>query len=282
MPHDLAVFRAAMVGPHNIAGLSARDGTHHHGGPMWLLATMLTLEVVALGAFVHWWRRPASAFLGGEAGRARWCRRLLVGLATAWFGVGLLPVAAYFVLSARSRPGDEPTVEQAAERAFVRASPEACLAVVSDFERYPEWAETEAVEVVEHDGRGRATVVRIAYQAPTGATFLATMAYEYGEAPLSLRTRVLGVEAPEGIDGEMADAMAAMTSSMRAEYRFEPDGGQTLVAYDLTVALPPALPGFLAGRMASMMASRSVQSLCARLDALAPEGGVGTVGGERP
>lgn len=235
---------------------------------MWFLLAAGVLEAVALSALVHWWRRPVESFLGGAAGRRRWMRRLLIGVATGWLGVGLVPVVAYVVLSARVRPGDEPIVENAREEAVVGAAPDTCLAVVSDFARYPEWAETASVQILEHDAGGRAASVRMARTSPTGQSFFLTMAYDYATAPLGMRSRVVGVEPPDGADGDMAEAMAQMSASMRGAYRFEPDGDGTRIIYDLTVALPPGLPSFLAGRMASAMAGRTVELLRARVEAL--------------
>src|SRR2546421_2647776 len=43
-------------------------------------------------------------------------------------------------------------VDQATERMIMRATPARCFEIVSDFERYPEWAaDIKAVEVVERD-----------------------------------------------------------------------------------------------------------------------------------
>ena len=73
--------------------------------------------------------------------------------------------------------------ELATERMVVTATPEQCFAVVSDIERYPEWAADIKQVVVEgRDGEGR----------PAGATFRAgafgrstsyTLSYDYSEAP---------------------------------------------------------------------------------------------------
>lgn len=238
---------------------------------MWLLLLVAGLETVALGALVHWWRRPADAFLGGAAGKARWRVRLLLGLATAWLGIGLVPVLAYLALAGRARPDDEPTVEHASERAFVKATPATCFAVVTDFARYPEWAETPTVEVLERDADGRAARVAMERIVPMGTTVGMTTAYEYGLEPLEMRWRVIEVQAPPDADSGMIDAMSAMSASMRGRYRFEQNGDETLIAYDLSVALPPALPAFMAGRMVKMMAGRTVESLRARIDTLSAD-----------
>lgn len=220
---------------------------------------------------VHWWRRPADAFLGGAAGKARWRVRLLLGLATAWLGVGLVPVLAYIALAARARSDDEPTVEHASERAHIGATPETCFAVATDFARYPEWADTPSVEVLERDADGRAVRVTMERVVPMGTTVGMTTAYEYGLEPLEMRWRVIEVQAPPDADAGMIDAMSAMSASMRGRYRFEQNGDETLIAYDLSVALPPALPAFMAGRMVKMMAGRTVESLRARIDTLSAD-----------
>ena len=46
-------------------------------------------------------------------------------------------------------------VDQATERMIIRAAPARCFEVVTDFERYPEWAaDIKAVQVFERDGSG--------------------------------------------------------------------------------------------------------------------------------
>lgn len=239
---------------------------------MWLLVVVAGLEAVALAAAVHWWRRPAEAFLGGEAGKARWRRRLLFAIATSWLGVGLVAVVAYFVLVARVRPGQESTVEEARERVFVEASPETCLAVVSDFESYPEWAEASRVEVREWDAEGRAVLVTMERASPMGQPFLMTIGYEYGEEPLSMGWWIVDVESHADLDPGMAQAMTEMSRSMSARYRFEPDGDNgTLIAFDLSMTVPSLFPSFMKGRMAALMAARTVESFRGRVRAVATE-----------
>ena len=76
--------------------------------------------------------------------------------------------------------------EQATERMVVTATPEQCFGVVSDIERYPEWAaDIKQVVVERRDDEGR----------PAEATFRAgafgrstsyTLSYDYSGAPRAL------------------------------------------------------------------------------------------------
>ena len=54
--------------------------------------------------------------------------------------------------------------EQVAERMIIRATPGQCFDILTDFERYPEWAaDIKAVTVADQDDRGRPT--RVAFRA---------------------------------------------------------------------------------------------------------------------
>src|SRR5437588_119312 len=83
--------------------------------------------------------------------------------------------------------------EQASDRLIMRATPEQCLAVVTDFERYPEWAaDVKAVIVDERDDEGRA--VEVAFRAAAfGRSTSYTLHYDYTSAPRELSwVQVLG------------------------------------------------------------------------------------------
>jgi ribosome-associated toxin RatA of RatAB toxin-antitoxin module len=76
--------------------------------------------------------------------------------------------------------------DQATQRATIAASPERLFEVVTDFERYTDWArDLKAVEVVERDEEGRAVEVR--YRAAAmGRSTSYTLRYDYADAPRTL------------------------------------------------------------------------------------------------
>ena len=65
----------------------------------------------------------------------------------------------------------------------IAATPERCFAVVTDFERYPQWvADVKEVHVLERDEQGRGTVVSFRAGAFGRSTHY-VLAYDYWCAP---------------------------------------------------------------------------------------------------
>jgi ribosome-associated toxin RatA of RatAB toxin-antitoxin module len=71
--------------------------------------------------------------------------------------------------------------------AHIAADPADCLAVLEDFERYPEWQELiDEVEVIERDSKGRATVVEAVTKLAV-KTFRYRLAYERASGRMRAR-----------------------------------------------------------------------------------------------
>ena len=141
--------------------------------------------------------------------------------------------------------------DQATEQLHVRASPEELFAIVTDFERYPEWAgDLKQVTVLDRDGDGRGTRVR--YRAAAfGRSTSYTLSYDYSSAP----ARLAWVQA----DGDI-------TSRLDGQYEFEADDGGTRVTYHLEVDLKFPLPGFVKQRAAARIISTALRELQARAE----------------
>ncbi len=74
--------------------------------------------------------------------------------------------------------------------AQVAADPAACVAVLEDFERYPDWQELiDEVEVIERDSDGRGTVIEAVTRLAV-KTFRYRLVYEH--APGRMRARRIG------------------------------------------------------------------------------------------
>jgi ribosome-associated toxin RatA of RatAB toxin-antitoxin module len=142
--------------------------------------------------------------------------------------------------------------ELATERMVVTATPEQCFAVVSDIERYPEWAaDIKQVVVERRDDEGR----------PGEATFRAgafgrstsyTLAYDFSKAP-----RILAWKQTSG----------DLTSKLDGSYRFDAAGdGTTEVTYTLEVELRVPLPGFIKRRAQSRIMHTALEELKARVE----------------
>jgi ribosome-associated toxin RatA of RatAB toxin-antitoxin module len=142
--------------------------------------------------------------------------------------------------------------EHATERMSVSASPERCFAVVSDIERYPEWAaDIKQVTVHERDAEGRPA--RVAFRAAAfGRSTSYTLSYDYSGAP-----RVLAWRLTEG----------DITTKLDGSYEFEPaDGGGTDINYRLDVELRVPIPGFIKMRAQSRIMSTALRDLRAMVE----------------
>jgi ribosome-associated toxin RatA of RatAB toxin-antitoxin module len=142
--------------------------------------------------------------------------------------------------------------ELATERMVVSAPPELCFAVVSDVERYPEWAaDIKEVIINDRDAEGR----------PAEATFRAgafgrsttnTLSYDYGDAPRTLAWKQIAGD---------------LTSKFDGRYSFErSDDSSTEVTYTLEVELRVPLPGFIKRRAQSRIMHTALEELKARVE----------------
>jgi ribosome-associated toxin RatA of RatAB toxin-antitoxin module len=142
--------------------------------------------------------------------------------------------------------------DQTAERMVVSGTPERCLAVVTDVERYPEWvADLKAVEVLERDDDGRASVV--AFRAAAfGRSTSYTLEYDYSKMP----DEVAWVQR----DGDL-------TTRLDGSYRFAATAdGETEVTYKLTVDLRVPIPGFVKRRAEGHILHAAVRDLKSRVE----------------
>ncbi|HXW33454.1 MAG TPA: SRPBCC family protein [Acidimicrobiales bacterium] len=142
--------------------------------------------------------------------------------------------------------------DQATERMVVGAPPEQCFAVVSDVERYPEWAaDIKEVIVESRDGEGRPSVV--SWRAGAfGRSTSNTLVYDFSNAPRTLAWK---------------QTAGDLTSKFDGSYTFEPsaDGG-TEVTYVLEVELRVPLPGFIKRRAQSRIMHTALEELKARVE----------------
>lgn len=142
--------------------------------------------------------------------------------------------------------------ELTTERILVAAAPERCFAVVSDIERYPEWAaDIKEVSVQERDQAGRPLVVAFR-TAAFGRSTNYTLAYDYSEAPRILAWRL--------VEGDI-------TTKLDGHYVFDPaEGGGTEVTYRLEVQLRVPIPGFVKMRAAGRIMSTALRELRLRAE----------------
>jgi ribosome-associated toxin RatA of RatAB toxin-antitoxin module len=146
--------------------------------------------------------------------------------------------------------------EQVAERAMIRATPEALFAILTDFESYPSWSgDVKAVRVLERDeqGRGIKVVFRV---AAFGRSTSPTLVYDYSGAPWHL---------------SWVQESGDLTRRYDGSYSFEAsesegDSEETEVRYTLTVDLKVPLPGFVKRRAESLVGVKVLRELKARAE----------------
>jgi uncharacterized membrane protein len=146
--------------------------------------------------------------------------------------------------------------ETASERIRIDAPREECLAVVLDFEHYPDWArDVKQVTVFETDADGRGDKVEFR-AAGLGKSFRYTLAYDFSELPDAFSWSLVEGEGLRRLDGS---------------YRFEPedDGGSTRVHYDLAVDIAIPLPGLIKRRAAGMIMGTALKELKKAVEARA-------------
>jgi uncharacterized membrane protein len=147
-------------------------------------------------------------------------------------------------------------VEQAREHITIQAPVERCLEVLTDFERYPEWASNlTSAEVVERDDLGRALVVEYKAEA-MGRTTTYRLRYDYAGAPSRLAWQLESGDIQRELDG-LYDLRPAD----------EPD--TTEVGYELAVDLIMPIPGFVKRRAETMILTYALDELKARVEQLA-------------
>lgn len=122
--------------------------------------------------------------------------------------------------------------DRATETTTIAAPPDAVLAILLDFPRYPEWAkDLKSVEVLATDEQGRATSVRFR-AAGMGRSTHYTLDYDHSDP------NVLAWVLSEGDIMRKLDGRYALTAN---------DGGTDIV-YELEVELLVPLPGFVKRR----------------------------------
>jgi ribosome-associated toxin RatA of RatAB toxin-antitoxin module len=143
--------------------------------------------------------------------------------------------------------------EHAEGSAEIYATPAEVMAVVADFEAYPEWvAGMEEVEVLHRDRRGRGTRVAFRLRTPLGEQAY-TLAYRY-------QPRDAGVTWTY-VEGTLEDLAGA--------YVLEPaDDGATRVTYRLEVALAVPLPGLVKRQAAKQIVRSALSDLKRRVESM--------------
>jgi ribosome-associated toxin RatA of RatAB toxin-antitoxin module len=141
--------------------------------------------------------------------------------------------------------------EQGSGSAEIYGTPKEIMAVIADFEAYPEWAgQLEEAKVLARDRRGRGITVAFKVNTPLFPAEY-TLAYTY---------------APR--DGGMSWTYVEGTlEDLSGSYVLEPlEDGATRVTYDLLVALNVPIPGLLKRQAAKQIVKTALSDLKRRVE----------------
>jgi ribosome-associated toxin RatA of RatAB toxin-antitoxin module len=135
----------------------------------------------------------------------------------------------------------------------VHATAAEVMAVVADFEAYPEWVgNLEEVEVLARDRRGRGSRVAFRLGTPWGEQAY-TLAYRYQPRDAGMSWTY--------VEGSLED--------LAGSYALEPAGdGTTRVSYQLEVALGMPIPGFLMRQAAKQIVRSALGDLKRRVESM--------------
>ncbi len=142
--------------------------------------------------------------------------------------------------------------DHATQQVIVRASPEHCFDVVTDFDSYLQWAsDLKEVSVLERDAEGRAT--KVAFRAAAfGRSTSYTLQYDYSKAPKEVSWNE--------IEGDL-------TSRLDGAYIFNPtQDGDTEVTYNLLAELKVPIPVFVKRRAESKIIGTALRNLKSRVE----------------
>jgi uncharacterized membrane protein len=143
--------------------------------------------------------------------------------------------------------------ESATQTITVDAPPEACFAVATDFERYPEWAKDVKQAVVRaRDELQRGIEVEFRASA-LGRSTRYTLHYDYSDAPDRLSWKLVSGDIMRACDGAYVFTPSAA------------DPGVTHVVYELSIELVVPLPGFVK-RRAEVRILNTVKELKTRVE----------------
>lgn len=135
----------------------------------------------------------------------------------------------------------------------VYATPAEVMAVVADFEAYPDWVgNLEEVEVLARDRRGRGTRVAFRLRTPMGDQAY-TLAYRYQPKDAGVTWTY--------VEGTLDD--------LAGSYELDPsDDGTTKVTYRLEVALGVPLPGLVKRQAAKQIVRSALADLKRRVESM--------------
>lgn len=136
--------------------------------------------------------------------------------------------------------------DQTTQQMRIDAPLEVIWGVLTDFERYPDWArDLKSASVLERDEEGRATAVQFR-AAAMGRSTIYVLRYEWDDAPFRLPWELVDGDIMRVLDGA---------------YEFEEHGGSTDLTYHLRVELAVPLPAFVKRRAEARIVGTALREL---------------------
>jgi hypothetical protein len=132
----------------------------------------------------------------------------------------------------------------------VSASRADVMAVISDFESYPDWANVKRTEVLERDGDGRASRVRFVIDA---GIIKDDYVLEFSWT------------GDDRVDWTLAQA-GSMVKMMDGAYVLTDSGGRTKVTYELTVDAKIPMFNMLRGKAERLIVDTALKGLKKRVE----------------
>jgi ribosome-associated toxin RatA of RatAB toxin-antitoxin module len=133
----------------------------------------------------------------------------------------------------------------------IAAPPERVMAVIADFDAYPQWAsQVKTVEVLESDGNGRAERVRFTMDAgPIKDSY--TLDYQW---------------APDGLSVSWHLVKGQMQKAQEGSYALAQSGDTTTVTYSLAVDLNIPMIGMLRRKAEKVIIDTALKGLKRRVE----------------
>jgi ribosome-associated toxin RatA of RatAB toxin-antitoxin module len=133
----------------------------------------------------------------------------------------------------------------------INAEPSAVMAVIADFDAYPDWASgVKKAEVLEHDGEGRGSKVRFdVSMMGLNGWYVLTYAYEAGDTGISW-TFVEG----------------SPIKNLEGEYSLSGSGATTEVVYRASVEPGVPMMGFMKRKMEKQIIDIALKGLKKRVE----------------
>jgi carbon monoxide dehydrogenase subunit G len=142
--------------------------------------------------------------------------------------------------------------EQTSGDIEIDATPAEVMAVIKDYDAYPEWAEgVKSATVVKKDAKGRpAEVAFDVSQMGVSATYTLTYSYRAGDGGLSWTTK----------------SASGMVKDITGEYVLEPSDGGTKVTYRTAIEAAIPLMGFMKRQAEKIIIGTALEGLKKRVE----------------